>query len=244
MTSRWIAATAAVAWAALGSGCCKETVDSRLFFGRLSPAQCREMMHKSPPPVTLTCPGDEVTLCWAGSTSTVSIDASDDSLGLDGIRPSSGAITFSPTTTTSVKVSASNCAAVTRTVTLVDHPIEAHYDAGWLTNSCTWIGYGLDPAYVSPSINAEYVRPDFKPQILDVANNQVLDCETPPFLAGRQVQRSFNFVLDVPLLNVWFAAPVQASGDWQFAWKAKCPPAYCNLGARFPFGIGLTCRQH
>jgi hypothetical protein len=249
---------------ALG-GCCKQEVHARAFVGHLTEADCAQRRAVPEPPTSILCPGEEVTICWIATgdmLTGVNIAISPDPKGKSGSYAAQGALYLSPAADTSVTVKASDCASETKKVAVLSKPESFEFDAQW-GFGCGPIHYTLDPAFVSASAQAIDVTALWAPIVTvggDGGNPQdagvdggdggsggaggptAVLCKTPPFLNGFHMNDLFNFDVDKPMSLTPFSRPHPATGEWQYAFRAACPPGWtCNQDARLPFAMTLQC---
>lgn len=239
-----------VSSAVLVAGCCDQSVKARAFVGHKSPAECRELIDKNDAPTSIICPGDEVTICWqaagknvTGSKITVAPDPSNQS----GAHGTVGALYLTPAESTSVTVAANSgdCASTTKKITVVKGKTPATFDATW-SMRCDYIGYTLDPQFVSTNVQAVDVTAMWNPTITYTdanGNTSTRVCTTPPFLEGHHIQDNYGFKVDNPFITTTFNFPHTAVGDWRYLFKGTCPgdTLLCNTAAHLPFAMTLSC---
>lgn len=227
-----IVVVSAVLVSVLIGGCCKHKVAAAAFIGHLDPGQCRERVKQiqdGSTPVPMTCPGDEVTICYgANEVSDVKITVSPDPDGKSGTYPAIGALYLTPKADTQVTV-ATDCDSTEEKVVVITKPTPATFDASW-DGECQKVSYTLDPLFVSPTA-----------QTIDVTANWKIDCPTPPFLNGAHLNPLFVFPIDQPMTKTPFSSPQPAVGDWVYTLKAPCPDFRCDPKARLPFVMTLIC---
>jgi hypothetical protein len=230
------------------SGCCGDKVDSRLVIGHLALTDCEQAFVDAPPESSIVCPGTEMTLCWRANKS-VTIDASDDALGLDGPAAQVGLKHFFPTRDTQVEVAASNCARSVRKVVVNDKGLTLPVDAHW-NPSCSTLKFVLDPQWYDPKLYANWIEARFEPKVFvkgDQAANPPIDdrweaCTYPPFLNGNKIIPPHPFTVPMPLQPVTFGSQPPATGSWEHTplWSCKTPLP-CTPAHLEPFRLGLTC---
>jgi hypothetical protein len=217
----------------LQQGCCKHRAVELVLAGHSDLAACRQQLEhygQDAPPVPITCPGDEVTVCFGASeVNNVQINIAPDPQGKSGQFPRFGLLYLNVSTDTSVKV-ATDCDSVTRQVTVINKPTPATFDATW-DRACQKMSYSVDPLFVSDTV-----------QTTDVLAKWSVGCQMPPFLLGFHQPPIFSFSIDAPNKKSMFSSPQPADGDWQYALKAKCNSDFtCDPNAKLPFEMTLIC---
>jgi hypothetical protein len=230
------------------SGCCDDRVDARAFVGHLTLSQCREYMNHPEAPTSISCPGDEITICWAAKgPDKVHVEVKDTngtSQSFDDVTV--GVMYLNPKEDTEVKITA-GCASTTKKINVVNGNEAAEFDAHY---DCQQIAYSVDPLFVSQSVMAIDATANWTP-LVEVSysdgSSSVVECTTPPFLSGWHPQELFGFAIDKPWITTPFSSPRHLVGDWQYVLKAQCPPTYgervCNPYAQLPFAMTLMCKQ-
>jgi len=240
MTRSLVLAPAALALFA--GACCKESVTARAFFGHKSLDECLKLMDKPELPVSLVCPGSEVTVCWkasGGKTTDAQVTISPDPGGQSGSKPATGVLYLKPSDNTSVKIAASDCGVAIKQVQVIDGPTPATFDAHWAP-TCSQITYSLDPNFVDDRLRAVDVTALWEPNVQQ-SDGSVATCPTPPFLAGSHPIEVFDFELDKPNLTRPFSRVLKAIGDWNYKLQTCGSSFKCNTFASLPFDMTLTC---
>ena len=153
---------AALASLALSSGCCKQSVFARAVVGHVSEDACRKALDSAgDPPVSIICPGEEITLCWraSGAVSTVDILATDSRHRQSSSGPASGSMYFKPKADTTIDITptGSTCAKTTKKVGVLNQPEVATFDARWNNGEkCDFLKYAVDPLFISSSVLASF----------------------------------------------------------------------------------------
>lgn len=231
------------------NGCCDDNIIARAFVGHLTPDECRRNMEKGEAPVSISCPGEEITICWsAKGPDNVQIDISpDDGSGQSGTHPTMGAIYLKPQKDTKVKLTA-GCASTTKEIMVLDGKKAATFDAQW-DYSCQQISYQVDPLFVSQNVSAIDATANWTPYVTvgysdGSVSNQA--CTTPPFLNGYHPQELFGFQIKDPFITTPFSSPRHLVGDWNYVVKAQCPQTdgrfVCNNQGQFPFSMTVMCK--
>lgn len=240
-------ASCAVLLATLAGGCCDESVVARAYVGHLSPEECLQRISENEPPLTLLCPGSEVTVCWAARGKTppaTQIKISPDPDGQSGTYSDHGAIYLKPNDDTQVTLTASACAVTTKQIQVVTGEEPATFDARW-DSQCQTIGYELNPAFVDPGIKAKSVTAKWNPVVIDETKGEALACATPPFLRGVQAQTQHHFSIPKPFQTEGITAQ-PAAGDWNYVVEActEYPGWRCYPDTVLPFAMTLTCAEN
>lgn len=233
---------AVTALSLLGGGCCDETVTARAVLGHKSLRECLDMFDEPEMPVSLICPGSEITVCWrakGGKASNVNVAISPDPDGQSGTKDLSGVFYIKPSDNTAVTIQASDCAVTTKQVQVVNGPTPATFDAHW-TPSCSQISYSLDPNFVDDRLRAIDVTALWEPTVQN-SDGSVSTCPTPPFLAGQHPIEVYGFEIDKPHLTVPFSRELKAIDDWNYTLKTCGTGLKCNPFASLPFDMTLTC---
>lgn len=223
-------------------GCCDESVTARAVFGHKSLRECLELMDQPELPVSLICPGSEVTVCWrakGGKASNVNVAISPDGSGQSGTKDLTGVLYLKPMANTAITVKASDCATTTKQVQVINGPTPATFDAHW-TPSCSQITYSLDPNFVDDKIRAVDVTALWEPTV-QTADGSIQTCPTPPFLAGFHPIENYGFEIDKSHLTVPFSRELKAVDDWNYTLKTCGGDFKCNPFASMPFDMTLTC---
>jgi hypothetical protein len=230
------------------NGCCDDNIVARAFVGHLTPDQCRRNMEKGEAPVSISCPGEEITICWAAKgPDKVQIDVSpDDGSAQSGSYSTMGAIYLKPRHDTKVKLTA-GCASTTKEILVLDDKKAATFDAQ-LDAKCQQVSYQVDPLFVSANVSAIDATANWTPYV-DVTyadgSSGPVACTTPPFLNGFHPQDFFGFAINNPNITTAFSSPRHLIGDWNYAIKAQCPQSdrfICNTGGQFPFAMTVMCK--
>jgi hypothetical protein len=224
------------------AGCCDEHVEARAFVGHLTEAECLRNISKSEPPISIICPGTEVTICWASKgVSNVGITVSPDPGGVSGSFPDKGALHLMPSENTTVDVKASDCASTEKDVMVINGPTPATFDAHW-DSACHLISYELSTAFVDPKVQTIDVAAMWEPTVLDPETKAVSVCPTPPFLAGAHPEDVHFFDIDKPFLTHAFSRILKAPVHWNYEQKTCVGPNItCNPYASLPFDMTLVC---
>jgi hypothetical protein len=233
---------AAASLALLAGACCKETVTARAFFGHKSLDECLKLLDKPEQPVSLTCPGSEITICWKGGGDGVNkaeVAISPDPSGQSGTKSTSGVLYLQPKDNTSVTVKTSDCATTTKQIQVINGPTPASFDAHW-DNKCSAISYTLDPNFVDDKIRAIDVTALWAPTVQGT-DGSIGMCPTPPFLAGSHPLEVYDFLLDQPNLTKAFTRQLKATGAWNYKLQTCGSNFVCNGLASLPFDMTLTC---
>jgi len=253
MKNATFALFAVVASLALSSGCCKQSVFARAVAGHVSEDQCRKILDSAgDPPVSIICPGEEITLCWrASGASTVDIVATDMNNSQSFTQPAtSGVLYLQPKSDTSIDITptGSTCAKTTKKVNVLNQPEVATFDARWHDgNKCDYMTYSVDPLFISSSVLASFDTALWQPIISyspDGQTEQTVVCTTPPFLTGQHVDDLYGFKLDTPFVTQMLQGTHKADGEWRYAVLAKCPsgPFVCNAAGVYQFAMTLQCK--
>jgi hypothetical protein len=234
--------------ALLVDGCetCDDKVTARAFVGHLTINQCQEYLNRPEAPVSIICPGEEVTVCWrAEGPKSVQIDVSPDAGGQSGGYGAYGALYLTPKSDTTVKITA-GCSSTTKQIMAVDSKKQATFDASF-DSTCHAITYQIDPLFVSPKVETIDVTANFSPYVAvgyADGSSGTVQCKTPPFLSGWHPQEYFGFKIDDPYVTTPFVSSRHLVGDWDYAVKVECTQSdqfECNRAGRFPFAMTLTC---
>jgi hypothetical protein len=239
--TRLLALTAAIPLAALATGCCDQSVVARAFIGHKSLDECRKLLNTAEAPISIICPGTEVTVCWAASdVSQTTVTVSPDPQGLSGTKAAAGALYFKPGDSTSVNIVASDCASTVKQIQVINGPTPATFDAGW-DGKCSQLTYRLDPAFIDPKVQTIDVTAAWDPIVTDGAGGAAV-CPTPPFLAGAHPIEAHFFDIDKPFLTHPFSRILKATEDWNYKLKTCQGLGFkCNPAASLPFDMTLVC---
>lgn len=240
-------ASCAVLLATLAGGCCDESVVARAYVGHLSPEECLQRISEHEPPLTLLCPGSEVTVCWAARGKTppaTQIKISPDPDGQSGTYSDHGAIYLKPNDDTQVTLTASACAVTTKQIQVVTGEEPATFDARW-DSQCQTVGYELNPAFADPRIRAKDVTALWHPAVFDKDTGEVFVCPTPPFLTGIHQPTQNHFSIPKPF-QTFPVSNNSAVGDWDYVVEACAgvPDFECSQATALPFAMTLTCAQN
>lgn len=224
------------------AGCCDESVQARAFVGHLSEAECLRRINIAEPPVSIICPGTEVTICWAANTDSVSIDVAPDAGANSGTYGSQGALHLTPSSNTTIEVRASDCASTSKQVLVIDGPTPATFDGHW-DGSCSLVTYELNPAFVDPQVQTIDVTAQWEPTAFDPFTKTTTTCSTPPFLSGSHPEDLHFFEIDKPFLTHAFSRILKGPTNWNYIEKAceGLDRSQCNTFASLPFAMTLVC---
>jgi hypothetical protein len=225
------------------AGCCDQSVKVRAFFGHKSLDECLRQIDAPDLPVSLICPGSEVTVCWQakGNKTDPTVTLSPDPGGLSGTMPSTGVLYFTPADSTVVTVTASDCATTTKQVQVVNGQTAAKFDAHF-TPSCSDITYSLDPNFVDDKILALDVTAEWEPTV-QLSDGGVATCPTPPFLDGQHPIEGYGFEIDRPHITVPFSRSLKAIEEWKYQLQTCGPGFKCNPFATMRFDMTLICPE-
>jgi hypothetical protein len=232
---------AAVSLALIATGCCDESVKARAFFGHLTQDECMRKMNEPEAPVSIICPGSEVTVCWSASkVDSTTITVSPDPDGNSGTFGPTGVMHLKPGKDTEVEIKASDCASTKKKIMVLDEPKPAFFDGHW-TTSCTHINYELNPAFVDDKVDAVDVTARFFPTFRN-GDGSIGTCTTPPFLKGEHPIEGFFFDIPMPFTTLRFSRPLKAIDDWNYFLTAGCPQGLkCEPFVALPFNMTLQC---
>jgi hypothetical protein len=231
---------AAALWLA---GCCKEVIVARAFIGHKTLDECVKLLELEEQPVSLACPGSEVTVCWGSQdVDEVKITVSPDPEGLSGGYGTAGAIYLKPLASTAVKL-AGSCTSTTKQIQVIDGPTPAAFDAHW-DSKCSSLSYSLDPNFVDPLIRTTDVTAQWEPLVIDAGGHEV-QCPTPPFLHGTHLNPPngpFSFDIQKPNTKETFSSPQSGVTVWGYTLTACTGLGFkCNQKAAEPFEMTLVC---
>lgn len=232
----------AIVLAGAAGGCCDQHVEARAFVGHLTEAECARKINEAEPPISIICPGTEVTVCWAAKgVTSVNIDVSNDP-GNSGSFGDHGAIHLTPASNTTIDIVASDCASTTKQVQVINGPTPASFDGHW-TNSCTQVSYELNPLFVDPLVQTIDVSAEWYPQALDPVSKSVVNCPYPPFLSGSHPEDVHFFEIEKPFLTHAFSRILKGVQHWNYVDKACVgyDQTACNPFASLPFHMTLVC---
>jgi len=225
------------------AACCDEGVQARAFVGKLTESECARKIDEGDAPLSIICPGSEVTICWKSSgVDSTTITVSPDPNGDSHSYGAHGALVLKPSKDTTIDIKASDCASTTKKVMVLDEPKPATFE-GHLDASCNKINYRLNPAFVDPKVDAVDVTALFAPIVTNADGTTGGVCPTPPFLDGNHPIELFFFQIPNPFLTTRFSRPLKAIEDWNYIVKATClqGPKVCNTFAALPFAMTLQC---
>jgi hypothetical protein len=240
MNRSLVLVAAAVLWIA---GCCKEHIVARAFLGHKTLDECVKLLENAEQPVSLACPGSEVTVCW-GSTGVdkVKLTVSPDPDAQSGDYPKQGVLYLKPFDSTTVKL-AGSCTSTTKQIQVINGPTPADFDASW-DSKCTSLSYALDPNFVDPLILATDVTAQWEPLVVDGSGHTV-SCPTPPFLNGTHTNPSspiFSFSIQKPNMKQTFTHPQSGVTNWGYTLTACAGLGFkCSKQAVEPFEMTLVC---
>jgi hypothetical protein len=230
----------AVLWIA---GCCKEHIVARAFLGHKTLDECIKLLQNAEQPVSLACPGSEVTVCWGSKgPDKVKITVSPDPEGQSGDYPTLGVLYLKPFDDTAIKL-AGSCVSTTKQIQVINGPTPAEFDANW-DSKCTSLSYALDPNFVDPLILTTDVTAQWEPQAVD-ASGHTVSCSTPPFLNGTHTNPSspiFSFAIQKPNTKQTFTHAQPGVTNWGYTLTACEGLGFkCNPQAAAPFEMTLMC---
>jgi hypothetical protein len=222
-------------------GCCDESVVARAFVGHKTESDCKRLMNLQEPPVSIICPGTEVTVCWgAEGVDNTNIVVSPDPGGVSGTHDAAGVLYLKPADTTTVEIVASDCASTTKQIQVINGETPATFDASW-DAFCSLISYRLDPAFVDEKAQTIDVTAEWEPTFEDDMGGS-FTCPTPPFLSGAHPKDLHFFNIDEPFLTHAFTRKLSAIEDWNYKLDACQGIGYkCNPAASLPFAMTLIC---
>jgi len=239
MTRFIVLATAVALW---GSGCCKEKIVARAFLGHKSLDDCAKLLQNAEQPVSLACPGSEVTVCWGSNVDKVKIKVSPDPDAQSGDYPTQGVLYLKPFDNTTVRL-ASSCYSTTKQIQVINGPTPAEFDASW-DSKCTSLSYMLDPNFVDPLILTTDVTAQWEPEVVD-AGGHTVSCPTPPFLNGTHTNPPspiFSFSVLKPNTKQTFTHPQSGVTNWGYTLTACSGLGFkCSQQAAEPFEMTLMC---
>lgn len=224
------------------TGCCKEHIEARAFLGHKTLDECLKLKDLPDQPVSLACPGSEVTICWGSNVDKVKINVSPDPGGQSADDyPGRGVLYLKPTDNTTVKLSGS-CTSTTKQIQVINGPTPAEFDANW-DEKCQSLSYSLDPNFVDPLIQTTDVTAEWEP-VVD-SGGQPKTCPTPPFLLGTHTNPPstiFSFSIPQPNVKQTFSHPQSGVTVWGYTLKACEGLGFrCNPKAPEPFSMTLVC---
>jgi hypothetical protein len=233
----------AAALSGLAAGCCDQTVVARAFVGHKSLAECKRALNVAEAPVSIVCPGTEVTICWGSkNTDKVEIAVSPDPDGASGPQEPFGAIYLKPRDNTTVELTGTDCGGTKKQIQVINGPTPATFDASW-DAACSLLSYQLDPAFVDPLVQTTDVTAQWEPQVRAHGGPQT--CPTPPFLDGAHIgppSPPHFFSIATPFLAHPFSAIQPAINDWRYTLKACDGLGFkCEANASLPFEMTLVC---
>lgn len=240
MKRRTWALASAIVWF---SGCCDEVIVARAFVGHKTLEECARLVHSPEQPVSLACPGSEVTICWGSkNVDKVKIDVSPDAEGQSGDSyASQGVLYLKPHESTTVKLSGS-CTSTTKHIQVIDGPTTANFDANW-DDKCSSLSYALDPNFVDPLIQTTDVTAEWEPVVN--SGGTPMTCPTPPFLHGTHTNPPstiFSFDILKPHVKQTFTSPQSGVTVWGYSLTACQGLGFkCNRQAAVPFAMTLVC---
>jgi hypothetical protein len=232
---------------AFASGCCHKQLEMRLLLGHKTIDECAKLVvGNQDAPVSIVCPGDEVTLCWGTNNGSVDISMDHDPGGVAGhYSGSSGVQYFKPTETSSVTVTA-DCVSRKRKMTVVNGPTPATFDGRW-SGDCAEVSYEADPLFFSPSLLALDVQAQWVP----MQSGMPVKCAAAPFLtAYHDTPGPYQFFIekegDPPYVfrdGFGNPDPRQLDGSWQYDPKACVGKGFkCEQNEHAPFQMTLVCQ--
>jgi hypothetical protein len=223
----------------LASCCDEEPAELNVYIGHLSERECKELqgsVNDNADDIVFTCKGEEVTLCWGGTIS--SIEPGIGSVSSPGISHQ----TVTSDTEFVAKPPSGSCASSDSvTVNVVTEDTPSTWEGKW-NSACSKIEFEINKEFISEKIKAKDITALWAPT-LDTDGDGLGDfvCSTPPFLDGFHVEEVFGFQISQPHITEDFSRKLKAVGNWQFVWKAGCTIDKCNAFGDFPFDLTLTC---
>lgn len=223
-------------------GCdCDKRIVARAFLGHKTLEECLKLKDLPEQPVSLACPGSEVTVCWGSNVDKIKIGVSPDTDGVSGDNyPSRGVLYLKPLESTTVKLSG-GCASTTKQIQVIDGPTPAEFDAAW-DDKCQSLAYSLDPNFVDPLIQTTDVTAEWEPVVSSGGNS--MTCPTPPFLNGTHTNppEIFGFAIKKPHMKETFTSKKSAVGVWGYSLTACDGLGFkCDRDAAAPFSMTLVC---
>lgn len=241
MIRLWITTAAAMLWFC---GCCKEHIEARAFLGHKTLEECLRLIDVPEQPVSIACPGSEVTICWGSKDiDKVKIKVSPDPNAQSGDTfASQGVLYLKPLDNTTVKLSGS-CTSTTKQIQVINGPTPAQFDANW-DSKCQSLSYSLDPNFVDPLIQTTDVTAEWEPVIADSTGHPTT-CPTPPFLHGTHTNPPstlFSFDILKPNMKQSFTHRQSGVTVWGYTLTACAGLRFkCNPNAAEPFSMTLEC---
>ncbi|HTE56321.1 MAG TPA: hypothetical protein VK698_35955 [Kofleriaceae bacterium] len=222
------------------AACCDDGVQARAFVGHLTEAECARKANEPDAPISIVCPGTEVTLCWASNVDETNITIDPDEGGQSGPNDDRGALYLTPHADTKIVVEA-GCVSTTKKIMVLNEPRTATFDARW-DGECNKLGYTLNPAFVDDKVLALDVTAQWSP-IMGTGGGDMQLCKSPPFLDGSHPIELFFFSIAVPFMQTPFSNPHKAVGDWLYALTdPACADSFkCSKDTAEPFDMTLTC---
>lgn len=217
---------------------CKEGVKARAFVGHLTADECLRKVNEPEAPISIICPGTEVTVCWGSNTDSNTITISPDPTGQSGSYPQQGVLYLKPEVDTEIEIKASDCAATKKKVMVVDEPRTARFDAHW-DGECEKLSYNLNPAFVDDNVQTTDVTAQWAPEIGDAPA-----CPANHFLDGAHLDEPYFFIIQNPFTLTPFSIPPphKAVGDWVYVMDKECRRDFkCNPDGMYPFDMTLVC---
>ena len=217
----------------------QETGDVR----RVTLDECVKLLQNAEQPVSLACPGSEVTVCWGSQdVDKVKVTVSPDPEGQSGEYAKQGVLYLRPTDNTTVRL-AGSCFSTTKQIQIINSPTPAEFDASW-SGECTSLSYALDPNFVDPLILATDVTARWEPEVVDSTGHTTV-CATPPFLNGTHTNPGspiFGFSIPKPNVKQTFTHPQPGVTNWGYTLQACAGRGFkCNQKAAEPFEMTLMC---
>lgn len=224
------------------ASCCDEApAELNVYVGHLSERECKELqgsVNDNADDIVFTCKGEEVTLCWGGTVS--SIEPGIGSVSSPGISYQN---VTSDTEFVAKPPSGSCASSDSITVNVVTEDTPSTWE-GKFDSKCSKIEFEINKEFISEKIKAKDITALWEP-ILNIEGGGTFTCSTPPFLDGFHVEEVFGFSISQPHITQAFSRKLKAVGNWQFVWKANCDGYVikCDPFVSFPFDLTLTCEE-
>jgi hypothetical protein len=222
---------------------CDEKVYLAVMAGARGERDCAQMTELARedllPGLTYACPGDTVTICWAGNVNSNEIEPNIGSVGNAGSKQ------IVVTKSMTVKIIPQNSCASSKEfkIEVLNGETASTWDARWTAaprsnNKCDYLIFKISPYFMSANIRV--VKAEAKFKVTDATNSP---CKFPPFLTGKNITSltGSGILLNKPFEQVSFSIPPPAVGDWIFDFDDPNCKVECKEEAVLPFELTLMC---
>lgn len=214
--------------------CCDDVLKLFVFAGHRSLSECQTLANQyqhlaNENKITFVCPGEEVTIYWESTASTVDLDGF-------GTKNSPGIEYVTVAANQTVKATANSDCKISKSFKIMvvgSHTRSTHL--GVVTVDCKKISFEVERAFYSPKIMVESIEPRFGPSAICpgcVAGNKFLDMH----------HNGYDKEISTGVTNFSVSDSLQALGKWDFDIQCCGPGCDCNPYSKaYEFWLNLNC---